>query len=477
MTFKFRNKEIKKISWIFYSQLLQIISQFVNIIFLTRLFDPNDFGVFAVGMIIISLVNQVFILGFSAPLIQFDNHNRYYGTGWTINLIISMFVTMILILIIPIIVKNFLPEYVDYIYIYQLVSTSVLIVGLNNIGVIELYRKRQTKKLFFLRGFMEFLKVGLTVIYFYFFPDYRALFFSFLTISVIRLILTYIIAPIKIKVEIKIDLFKKLFNFSKWIQLKNISKVFSSQFDSVIVASLLSPIGLGIYNRSMIISKVPEQLFQNINDLYSYPILSKNKDNPTFIKKYFDSFLIILIMIASNVVLFVNLFGKEFINLILGKSWVGISEPLGILIFTMCINSVLSAFIPFVRALGFPKIEFKLSLYKTIILVIISYPLIHYFGLIGAAFSTLISAILIVPSFLNLTKPIIGEYVKNIYGFMIIWILPAIIIINLYEFSFINPLQFILNIIGFLVVYNIISISMILYFYPKVKFVQFFKSL
>ena len=78
MTFKFRNKEIKKISWIFYSQLLQIISQFVNIIFLTRLFDPNDFGVFAVGMIIISLVNQVFILGFSAPLIQFDNHNRYY---------------------------------------------------------------------------------------------------------------------------------------------------------------------------------------------------------------------------------------------------------------------------------------------------------------------------------------------------------------------------------------------------------------
>ena len=144
------NKEIKKISWIFYSQLLQIISQFVNIIFLTRLFEPNDFGVFAVGMIIISLVNQVFILGFSAPLIQFDNHNRYYGTGWTINLIISMFVTMILILIIPIIVKNFLPEYVDYIYIYQLVSTSVLIVGLNNIGVIELYRKRQTKKLFFL---------------------------------------------------------------------------------------------------------------------------------------------------------------------------------------------------------------------------------------------------------------------------------------------------------------------------------------
>ena len=50
---------------------------------------------------------------------------------------------------------------------------------------------------------------------------------------------------------------------------------------------------------------------QNINDLYSYPILSENKDNPTFIKKYFDSYLIILIMIASNVALFVNLFGKE----------------------------------------------------------------------------------------------------------------------------------------------------------------------
>ena len=83
------------------------------------------------------------------------------------------------------------------------------------------------------------------------------------------------------------------------------------------------------------------------------------------------------------------------------------------------------------------------------------------------------SAILIVPSFINLTKPIIGEYVKNIYGFMIIWILPAIIITNLYEFSFINPLQFILNIFGFLVVYNIISISMILYFYPKVKLTQF----
>ena len=62
MTKEKSREEIKKIKWLILSQSTQILSQVINVVFLTRLFTPDDYGVFAIGMVIISVVNQFLFL-------------------------------------------------------------------------------------------------------------------------------------------------------------------------------------------------------------------------------------------------------------------------------------------------------------------------------------------------------------------------------------------------------------------------------
>lgn len=417
-------KLLKNLSWVFYSQILQLASQFVSIYFLTRLLSPHDYGVFATGMILVALVNQFFVLGFSAPLIQFDNHEKYYGTGWTINLLVAVFVTISLILLMPAIVSSFLPDYLTYVGLYQLISTNVFIMASNNIGVIELYRNSRMKELFFLRGFMEFVKVVLSILFYYIWSDYRALFYSYISVNILTLIMSYLIAPIRVRIEFRGQAFRELFNFSKWIQLKNITKLVINQFDSIVIASQFSPNSLGVYNRATAISKVPERLYQSVLEVYVYPLLSRCKNDWEAVSNIYRISLVMLLIFTSNLAVYFYIFGYQTVSFILGPVWVEIVPPLSVFMLTIVIKSVLSIFFPLLRALGYPKLEFKLALVQAFVLLLISYPFTKYYGMIGAAYSTLIAALGAIPFFIAYTRRIIGMVIKDtlqlfsLFGFL-----------------------------------------------------------
>ena len=261
-------KEFFGFSWAFADQFLQLASQLINLIIITSLFTPFDFGVFGIALIIIGIANNLFSLGFSAPLIQFDNHNKYYGTAWTLNIFVSVILFLVIYFNISAIINNYFTDYSPFIFELKLMLFTLLFTSFSNIGVIELYRERKINKLLIIRGAMELLKVILCLMLYKIYDNFLALIYSYVITSFVTMVLTYLIAPIKNSLNFKFDRFKKLYFFSVWIQLKNIGKVLVDYFDSTIVAALLNPNSLGILNRSITISKVPERIFNNINETF-----------------------------------------------------------------------------------------------------------------------------------------------------------------------------------------------------------------
>ena len=420
--------KFKSASWVLYDQLAQIISLIINILIITKLFSPLDFGIYAIGMIIIGIVQQVFALGFSAALIQFNNHNKYYGSAWSLNLILAFILCFSLVVFIPSLVNIFFNSFVDYVFYFQLLSCCILINALNNIGVIELFRTRETNKIFFIRGFLELLKIIFIFLFFNIFADYRALIFAFLSISIIKLLISYIIAPVKNELGFDIQLIKELFSFAGWIQLKNIGKVIANQLDSILIASILSPISLGFYNRSIAISKVPEKLFQSINEMLVFSYISEHRDNKSLISYCFDLYVFVTLLINGVICITFYFFGETLIEIILGAKWMPVSKPILILLFSTGFNTLSYLFFPFVRGLGFPKIEFKLFTLKLIVLMIIIYPLVLNYGIIGAASANLISSLILLPIVIENTKKIIGKSVRKVYFLAIIWVFPAFLL-------------------------------------------------
>ncbi len=409
-----------KFSWALGDQVLQFVGQLASIFVLTRIISPEGFGIFAIATIIISIVQQVLSLGFTQALIQFDNHKEYYSTAWTVNLIIALVVTIIVILLFPTILDLLFNKYLAYTVYFQLFSLSIFLSSLGNIGVVELYRNLDLRKLILLRGVNKVSLILITICCYIILNDFRSLFAGFIINLVFKVVLTYLIAPIKSRIGFNITKFRKIYTFGGWLQLKNIIKVFYQQIDSMFVGNMMSLAELGFYNRALTIANTQDVVITNLNTILTFPYLSKKKNNRSFIERIFELSYNVIIIIISIVIIIIFCYGEIFIDVVFGSNWKGISEPLNILIISGGISSLLISFFPFLRALGHTKTEFKLYSIKIIILLSVVYPFVRLFGMLGGAYASLLSNIFVMPFFINiLAKKVKFKEIRFYFTFLI----------------------------------------------------------
>ena len=448
---KSRGVLFRGVSWAMFDQILQFIAQIINIVVLTKLLGPHDIGIFAIVMVVISLVQQAFLLGFGSALIQEDYNDSYYHTAWTSNLIVSLFLTVILILLMPLVVQSFFPEYVQYLFYFKLMSLMILVNGTKNIGVVELYKSHKVKSLVILGGLNKIFVVAICILLYFKFGDFRALIYGYLINAIITVIITYLIAPIKIGISFNIFNFKQIYSFGVWIQLKGITSSIANQLDSLIIGSLMNPSSLGYYNRSILISKSQEVIITNLNNLIIYPYLAKVKGNKKLLQKLVEISYNLILIVASSGLLIFMIHGEVITEFILGDKWLSIVNPLKILLISSIFSLLALSMVPFLRALGFPKNEFKYYLVKIISLILLLYFLILKYGLVGGAVANLLANVISFPVLLYYLSRKITISIKKIISTLIVTLISSLIII--FVFSSINHTLILLEIPLMLLVY------------------------
>ena len=95
-----KKRTFKALSWSFFESILRNGSNFLIGIFLARILDPDDFGIFALAYSIISILHIVIEGGFSQYVIRKkDANQRDFSTLFYSNLIVSIFLYLILLLV------------------------------------------------------------------------------------------------------------------------------------------------------------------------------------------------------------------------------------------------------------------------------------------------------------------------------------------------------------------------------------------
>ncbi len=100
---------------------------------------PEDFGIIAMAMIVVGLVEVFSYLGVDLALIQRKEPTRdYYDTAWTINILQGALLTIFLLLVAPLIGSFFNEPRV--VPVVQVLAFRALAVGFENIGTVA-FRK------------------------------------------------------------------------------------------------------------------------------------------------------------------------------------------------------------------------------------------------------------------------------------------------------------------------------------------------
>lgn len=389
-------------NFLFYGGLsvLQKALPFITLPIITKMLpDTSSYGIADMFNLIISFGSAVAILGmYDAIFREFfeDKENKKYqrevtSTGLNI-VLISSIVILVLILLLNKQLSFYLFEDIKYKKLIILSGIGILISSLNSI-IVAPTRMRNQRKIFFITG-ISFPLIGFFITYFcikigY---TYEALIYGTILMNSISLVVFFLLnhKDFSLKIFNK-KVAKELFKIGlPLVPVFLIYWVFNSM-DRVMINKMIGSEELGIYSVGSKVSSVSQLIYSAFSGGWGYFSFSTMKDEKQvkLISNTFEylgiiSFIAFIISKPFISTVFNFFFTRDYIRGQEVFSYLFLS-PLILMLFQTIASQV---------------VIIKKSYLSTLILsigavvnIILNYYLIKYFGIKGAAFSTLMSYI------------------------------------------------------------------------------------
>ena len=245
----------------------------ISTIILARLLTPEDFGIVAMAIAVLGLLESVSTTGVDLAVIRERKDSReLYNSAWTIQIIEGTFVAVLLLALIPVAVNYFNEPRLELIMV--LLAATAFIQGFRNIGVVAFRKELDFGREFKYLIIHKLLGFAFTISLALYMRDYRAIVISMLLQAVAEVALSFAMHPYRPWFGIK--RMKGIWGFSQWLLIAHIGQFLNSKLDQFIVGGKTSTEKMGYYHigfeigtmfTSEIVMPVRRALFPNLSTL------------------------------------------------------------------------------------------------------------------------------------------------------------------------------------------------------------------
>jgi O-antigen/teichoic acid export membrane protein len=459
-----------------------MVGRFLNFLlvpFYTHVFSSGDYGIISNIYATIGILNILFLYGMDASYLRYaakveiGNQRDNFSTPFLLVLFTSVFFSFIILLLrFPIL--NILDIPHNYVYLIYYTAPILFIDAINTIPFVKLRIERKAKKFaafkiinilvnVFLNLFLILkLKWGI-----------EAVVISNVAASLTSFILLIPTISEKLRFKLNKDLIKKLLKFGLPYFPAGLASMLVQGIDRPILSHLTDLSTVGIYNACYKLG-IFMMLFVNMFQFAWQPFFLQNADEKNA-KELFSKVLTYFTLAGSVVLVFLSLFIKEIVTFrVLGKSLIGASYWSGLSIVPVILLGYLfngiyvvftagiyikekSIYVPFITGLG------------ALVNIGVNFALIPSMGMMGAAFATLASYVVIAVGFFAVTQKfykIDYEYGKLSRIFLIILIIGSIF----YGLMYAGNLIFIYKII--LLLFFICAVTFFVFDKKEMNFIK-----
>lgn len=304
----------------------------ISTLILVRLLDPNDFGIVAIGMMVVGLFQVLATCGAGRYLILQDNpSDDLYNSAWTLDIIMKGVATVILLFSAPAI-SSFL-ENEELTNVLWILCCIQYIGAFRNIGLIKDQKALNFKTTNQILVIAKVMSFSVTVAVAIIFKNYYALIIGTLINICVEVVVSYKLCKFVPKLNFNIS--KDMFLFSRTLLLRNIVGYSRSQLDVLLVGKLFGVSSTGEYSIARQFSTMPltEIVVPAMQPILSSISIVKHDSDLLYTSIYKAFFIVFLIVVPSIFGLF--LVADLFTVVVLGDKWLNISKYLGIMGFLM----------------------------------------------------------------------------------------------------------------------------------------------
>lgn len=376
----------------FWTLLARIVDRglgLVSTLVLVRLLTPDDFGVMALAVGVVSFLKLMSDFGFSTVLIHKQDMQKYhYDTVWTIRLIILTLVGIIGLLAADKVAIFFDDDRVSA--VVKCLSALILLRSIQNIGVVDFTKQLRFQLLFWAGFSRKILTFTVTISMAYYIQSYWALVVGMITGAIFSNVFSHFAHPYRPALSLKA--IHEMAAMSGWLFFNNILKYLSNNTPKLMAGKLLGISSAGFLNVADEVVNVPTtELISAINKstLSGYALKQADRED---LRETYLKVVSFIALTAFPACLGIWVVAEPLVYVALGEAWVETIPVIQWLAISYLLLSLMSNMGSLNMAIGQPKLSVWINLVRLIVLIPAIYLLYLKSGLVGISQGIFLSA-------------------------------------------------------------------------------------
>lgn len=323
---------------------------------LARLLAPDDFGVAAIGTALLGALHSFTQFTLGEALIHHDDpHDGHLDTVWTMGVIRSVFLALVLLVATPF-VENFYND--DRLMpVMLIIATAALISGFYNPRLAMLNRQLQFSQDLVLLASQKIALLVVSVTLAILFRSYVAIVGGILALSVVGVVVSYILAPYRPK--FRLNEVRELFGYSSWLSLSEVASALSWRLDPLIVGKFAGQAGLGIFSVSSNLASLPTNEITGVMKTTLFPGFREVRRDPERLRRAYMRIQALTSAIVIPCAFGLAAVADPLIRLALGGKWLATIPIIQVLSVAYALKTLGSTAEPLAMAVGETRLLFK----------------------------------------------------------------------------------------------------------------------
>ncbi len=364
--------------------------RFLRNMIVAKLLAPDAVGLMATIIATVAAAEAFSEVGLTESVIQNKRgaEKEFLNIIWWLSSLRSITLYIVIYFATPFI-SNFLriPEAT---VIIRSAAVVILLRGIRSPNIYLLQKELKFTKWVLLTQSASIFGVLIAVTMAFYIRNVWALVAGYISEYFMICILSYVFYPIMPKFKFNAQFAREIMRFSRKYFGLPILMVLYVQTDNFVIGKLLSLNSLGLYYLARNLADVPNTIFSKISPII-LPVFSLIQDERETSKETLLKLIEIVSILGVPFFTFFIVFAHPILTVTYSAEYSAIAIPFSILCSYSFIYIISALIMNVVIATGHPDKHRTASLIRTCFYLIVLYPATKYFGLIGAAISTLVS--------------------------------------------------------------------------------------
>jgi lipopolysaccharide exporter len=363
---------------------------FLNTVIVARMLLPADYAIVAMAMLVVGLIEALMDFGAPTALLRKGEVSRdEINSAWTLRLLQSMCVGLILLAVSPLAASYFKEPRVEY--VLWVLAACVALAGAGNIGFTLAQKEFNFSLEFRIQVIGKSLGVAATISAGYLLRDYRALVIGVATGYISGLILSYLMHPYRPCWNTsKIG---EIWAVTKWLMLAGVGGFILRKGDEMLAARIATTAEFGLYNVGADLGQLPSGEVGPAMLRAFLPVLAAMRDGVGEINN-----AVLKTVAAVNTITLPIGFGFAAVavpatNLILGPAWGGAVQFVATFAIAGTLQTMQSPFKTLLLLRGHTKVQSHVIWLEFAVFLVSAAALVPAFFLIGLVWARMLGSL------------------------------------------------------------------------------------